>query len=495
MIARSDLGEAGFAHELFHKCHWDSADAALIPLCERQGHVATQALFLRGRIALRRERTEAAEAIARRLAARADDTAAGLALVLRAGCELRRGEVERARHTIASGRTSASPVIRGHLACEEALAHFIEPSRRPYIPSTESFAAFPNITARLLILQSWHKQQRGHWREQLGALDQALIVLKSASDPDRYLQAVALHAKAAVVRERPARASTASLAYDIENFPWTSDIEREQFYCFSNVGWLALLEGDAMRAYRFIRKAQRVATTSPAHLAVALSDSAAIADVVNDRTSASADREEALDLVTSIPDVALSDESSNVLVSLAEGFAPTHPVNATLLLNRFSSLAPRRSKMHPPVAGNALLEGMVAYARGLVARHDGSKQAAAHFEAAYRSFESAEYVWRAAIVARTLAQISNAPRWRAQYERLSASYPRSWFASSAQDTVILSVAQREVLKLLIIGNQIGDIARERGTSINTVRNQLAQIRRRYGVSSNARLLVKLREAS
>jgi len=483
MIVRSDheYREAAYARRLFLACQWESADAALVPLCNRTDPIGAEALFLRGRIALRRERLEPAVGFAQRLLSFPEVLAKGFGLIVLAGWQLRRGAVAEAQETIATGRVGASLRVRGHLACEEALAHLIDAKPRPYTLPAESFAEFPNIAARLSILQSWLEQQRGRWREQLRLLDQALITLYRAKEPDLYLSARALHAKTSIARERPTYLSLANLTYDIETFPWTPDLVREQFFCLRNAGWLGLLGGDAMIAYRLIRKAQRLAALAPQWLAIALADSAQIANVVNDRTSAHADRAEAFDIMTDVSDASLSDESSNALVYLAEGFAPSNPDIALQLLNRFAALAPNRAKMHVPTDGDPLVSGMIAHARGLMAGKGNTREAVRYLETAYRLFEGADYIWRAAIVARALAQQSNGARWKTQYERLSAQYPRSWFAYSPRDEIALSVAQREVLKLLIMGNQIGDIARERGTSVNTVRNQLAQIRRRYGV--------------
>jgi DNA-binding CsgD family transcriptional regulator len=51
----------------------------------------------------------------------------------------------------------------------------------------------------------------------------------------------------------------------------------------------------------------------------------------------------------------------------------------------------------------------------------------------------------------------------------------------------LSEAERAVLRLLLLDNGVGDIARARGTALSTVRNQIRSIHRKLGVSSQPEL--------
>jgi len=55
----------------------------------------------------------------------------------------------------------------------------------------------------------------------------------------------------------------------------------------------------------------------------------------------------------------------------------------------------------------------------------------------------------------------------------------------------LSVAEREILPLLLAGRSNLDIARQRGTSRRTVANQVASILRKLGVSSRVHLAAAL----
>jgi DNA-binding CsgD family transcriptional regulator len=56
---------------------------------------------------------------------------------------------------------------------------------------------------------------------------------------------------------------------------------------------------------------------------------------------------------------------------------------------------------------------------------------------------------------------------------------------------VLTKAEREVARMLVLGDTNAEIARRRGSSVHTVANQVASIFRKLGVSTRAELVARL----
>jgi DNA-binding CsgD family transcriptional regulator len=340
----------------------------------------------------------------------------------------------------------------------------------------------------------------------LGDQEQATMWFAAALDAsdgctqrDRYLEANCTQALAALALERFDRAAWAQVVRRRATFDWSADGLREHrfFIALRAAVYAYDVEGDPLQAAWEARCAEEWAPTD-AFAVQALCCRAQIARKARESVSQRNHVEAAYRLFAAIG-ISLGDgDAAMVPLVLAEELANAGRANdareMVALYRSRSSMSPLLSMAHDPrVAGfETLVEAQVLEAEGNV------REAVGAYRDAFRFFSGIRSLRRSLTAAVRLIRLAPEDETvREHVATIAAGIPKgSWIAPLAEGlrranaARSLSATQRAYLTLLCDGRSNPEIARLRGRSVNTVRNQVAVLFDIFGVQSRAELVAQ-----
>jgi DNA-binding NarL/FixJ family response regulator len=277
----------------------------------------------------------------------------------------------------------------------------------------------------------------------------------------------------------------------------------------SNDAWLYALDGDHALAFRTIRDAERIAeATSPAWHVWALATRATITAAFGELASARILADDAAALTLAVDWNKTRDEERTGLLRLAEAFAGVDASSARTALTRYEAIVTPMdaTRVLRDGARDPRLAGWHTYVRGLVLRNAGDVHAAADcLAAAADLFRLSGYHWREAqaLIELGLTTTSVQTHFRFALDEAAAivmqHFPRSFllrrfgpWARAFVDPLVgnITPAQRDILRQLLEGRTMRDIAAATGRSYKTIRTHVHALHQAFQTQREHQLLAE-----
>jgi len=271
----------------------------------------------------------------------------------------------------------------------------------------------------------------GKYSDFLAHARSALAILDKCPTPDVYQEAFALRNLSILARDFDIEADARLLMTRVPSLLWTDEICRVQFTTFEALGWCSALRGDSVAALRSFRRAESVASTDPERILIGV-DRALLAREFGHRPMAIEEVENALQLAEAFDWERAAGDSRDALLSLAQAAAGISPSRARAALDRYTSI---RNSIDSTFAARIEPRARAeeAYTHGLVLRAEGRDTASGErLEAAFETWKSIGYEWRAGRAALELAELNGADVFRLAVRRELFRRPNSVFSARAR---------------------------------------------------------------
>lgn len=502
------------AREAYLRGDFPACLALLDPLAGADG-LRPEALFLRARTLLRLERPgEAAGLLEPRLATFHHVDEACTARMLHGSAVARCDRIDRGLDLLASvahdaGVLGADRTVRSEIAYYQALACW---AKRDY-RSASRFAVEAEraradvVSVRATQLRGFIAFANTRYPEALDLFRRAhyAYALCKGRDIDLATQVLLqISALEQTLRSAAVPGShTSPGGRTIAGSAWGPAVTTPTrlLLCY-NDAWLYAHDGDDRRAFHKVREAEDLAET-PAWRVWALAGRAMIATVFNERAAGHEFAEQARELSTRVDWNATVHEERVGLLQLAEVYAYLAPELAAPVLATYDAVTARMASLDVlrDRERDPRLVAWDTYVRGLVLRGTGDSSAAATLlRKAADLFASCGYLWRMAHVLIELDGTEAPTRGTPYLETAAAiirdNFPRSFLAHRLgrwarvyfdPAAMALTPAQRDVLRHLLGGRSVRDIAARTNRSVATVAQHVKRIHQAFDTHSVGQL--------
>jgi DNA-binding CsgD family transcriptional regulator len=354
-----------------------------------------------------------------------------------------------------------------------------------------------------LILDGAISAAHGRFEQQAATLLKALRTVLANKRRDVLHWAHVTAQLSYLAREMPSPSLRSAVIENVDAVRWTADIADLHFKTLKAVGWRYALEGDYLAAFRYLKRASRVAP-SEAWQIMALCDRTHLAQSLGERRFTEQELDEVSEIAERVEWRAITGEERVALLLLAVLHAPTDGALALSYIARFQETGQRFDGLLSANDDRRVKALGFVYAR-LNYRDD----ALLFLKDAWTAFDAIGYDWRAARCAKEIAWLTRDEAWLARATDKIAPYSRSWIAAEIAETLtlirseattsagrqarsgrdaLLTPAQREVYRLLMDGIAVTEIARLSNRSEYTIRNHIKAIFKAFNVKSRAALM-------
>lgn len=356
-----------------------------------------------------------------------------------------------------------------------------------------------NERARARILLAWIAIRRHDLPKHVEQLLAALDELERAGEKrNGFYVARTLNTLSAVCREMPLPEIVARMRAVDANLVWTSGMQADRFHFLRSMAWIDALGGDHVAAFRQLKEASIIAPSDAARV-FSLADRAYLARCAGEAGFFADQLGEAHHAAQQVNWEETGGEERAALVVLAQLFSTVDAAEAIAYLERFRALQSNALRA-PAYAMDARVRAFADHSEGVARLHLGeSEQAEALLRESWSVFEEFSYVWRAALSALHLYEVTNDRKWLEMARKRIEPYPRSWIAGRVEKaeqppslTPRLTPSQRQVFDLMCEGTSTNDIAKQLQRSPYTVRNHISDILEAFGVRSRSELFALLR---
>jgi ATP/maltotriose-dependent transcriptional regulator MalT len=343
------------------------------------------------------------------------------------------------------------------------------------------------LRAKALALGAWIEGSRERYESQIEGLQKALDTLPPCED--LFTAAKILHALAAL----SCNLFRLELAVEVERranaIPWSEDMRAMQLEIMRSVAWNHALAGRFVPALRLLRRNENIADSAPSRV-VALLDRARICFGSGETLNYRAYLESADELATTCDWANTPGEERFSLLTLAALWAPSDPIHARGVLEKYRVLCGSTTKTSAWGNGDRRRMAAEHYSAGVVLRYlNQHAESVEHLQSAFKIYEGIGYYWRAALCAYHLdganpELLERATQWIEQY------FPHAWFAplfaglrTAEKDGALQSLgrSRRQILHFVIQGRAVKDIAEILNREEKTIRNHLSAIFKAFGV--------------
>ena len=475
------------------------------------------AFLLYVRVLLRTSPTEAIVLLARNLDVLAQPRHRNEAALLLATAQARVGDFKSAQAGFSRVREAlgaAAPIddsLNDELQYREAGTLWMQRKLPPAGSALASLLENPRskFYIEALILEGAISAARGRFEQQAATLLKALRTVLAAERPDVLHWAHVTAQLSYLTREMPSPSLRSAVMSNVDEIPWTADIADLHFTTLKAVGWRYALDGDYLTAFRYLKRASRVAPTE-AWQVMAMCDRANLAQSLGERRFTEQELDDVREIADRIEWRAVAGEERLALLLLAVLHASTDGALALSYIARFQEAGDRFDGLLS-ANDDRRVKASVDYSLGFVyARLNYREDALVCLQDAWNTFDDIGYDWRAARCAKEIATLTHDAAWLTRASQKIAAYPRSWIAaevvadsqmivnrtalaaspaaSGAGRDALLTPAQREVYRLLMDGVAVTDIAKSSSRSEFTIRNHVKAIFKTFNVNSRAALM-------
>lgn len=495
------------AAALWQQARWQAAEAALgeIPSAEMRG----EALLLRVRLLTLRDPAAAVARARALIAGRAPAHFRAEALVVLGNGLSQIGEYAEAEERFAQAEALAGgdPDLLAKVALYRAVALMLQ-SRieriEPLLPAIKR-ATGADLRAQGAAMHAVLLRHREQYRAQIPVLLEALLELRAAPAPNRWVLCSVLHMLAEIVVEFWEPTLATMVEERFAAIEWHAEIAVWHFFISRALSWWYALAGDSFNAFRYLKRAVELPVRD-ALVVLNHADRASLARGLGERIWAEQELAHADDLCRRVAwgtERDARDDASIALASLAELYARGDPTKASEYLARFAmfhqQLSSANTRRHDRID-----RAFVSGTKGVVHAAQGKlSEAVRSLEESYAIYDEIGFDWRAGKIAIELASVSGNRRYLDEARRKLARYERSWLASAYRDAaqhlgvadvlpgVRLTPAQWQVFHLLADGFSLAEVAAHLGRSLNTIRNHTSAIYAALGVHSQKELRARV----
>jgi DNA-binding CsgD family transcriptional regulator len=492
------------------------SDALL--LLREQARTASEpeSFLLYVRVLLRTNPAEAVASLARRGEAPATARTRQEAALLLASAQARVGDYKSAhlgfkRLYDALGGAEFDRRLFGELQYRHAAALWMERKLQAAETVLKPLVEEPGSSFHIeaLILDGAISAARGRFEQQAATLLKALRTVLATEPRDVLHWAHVTAQLSYLAREMPSPSLRTAVIENVDAVPWTTDIADLHFTTLKAVGWRYALDGDYLTAFRYLKRAGRVAP-SDAWRVMAMCDRAHLAQSLGERRFTEQELEDVSELAERVEWRAVAGEERVALLLLAVLNAPADGALALSYIARFQETGHRFDGLLS-ANDDRRLKALTDYSLGFVyARLNYRDDALLFLKDAWQTFGEIGYDWRAARCAKEIASLTHDDVWIARAAEKIGAYPRSWIAAEIDETAreikndagaasparrghserdaLLTPAQREVYRLLMDGVAVSEIARDSNRSEYTIRNHIKAIFKAFHVNSRAALM-------
>ncbi|MDQ2858100.1 MAG: hypothetical protein M3R53_05530 [Candidatus Eremiobacteraeota bacterium] len=322
---------------------------------------------------------------------------------------------------------SESSFDDGRAACRRALDVAKTPRE---FPGANGIVPLDHVVSRAQELLGVIDAAQGRYREQVPHARAALSTLQGCAIRDIFQEAFTIRNLAILARDFDLDDAT-TIVERVDALAWTEDISAVHFTTAEALGWCSALRGDPVAALRFFRTAGNAASTVPEQVYVGVARSV-ISRELNYRVMAAEELEHALRLAASFEWDEAAGDSRIALLFLAQAAAPIAPVGARQALDRYDNIGKRMDGRYAARV-EVRVRAEEAYTHGVILRAEGRLDASTHrLRAAFESWDTIGYEWRAARAALELAELGAGDVFRLAVHRELRRRPESVFASRAR---------------------------------------------------------------
>ncbi|HEY5425398.1 MAG TPA: LuxR C-terminal-related transcriptional regulator, partial [Candidatus Tumulicola sp.] len=363
--------------------------------------------------------------------------------------------------------------------------------------ATIKAAKNPDIRAQGASMHAVLLRHREQYRAQIPVLVQALLELRAAETPNRWVLCSILHMLAEIVFEFWEPTLATLVEEQFEAIEWHEEIAVWHFFISRALSWWYALAGDSFNAFRYLKRAVGLPVRDALQV-LNHADRAYLARGLGERIWAQQELSHADESSRGVAwdtERDARDDASIALASLAELYARVDTTKASEYLARFQMFHQRLSSANTR-RHDRIDQAFVCGAKGIVGAALGKlSEAVRSLQEAYEIYDEIGYDWRAGKVAIELASVSGNKRYLEDARKKLARYERSWLAQSYRDAAMhmgfadvlpgvrLTPAQWQVFHLLADGFSLGEVAAHLGRSLNTIRNHTSAIYAALGVHS------------
>lgn len=399
--------------------------------------------------------------------------------------------------TAASSAAGAHFAVRSEIALTSALAHYGD--RHLELAEAQLLDVYPGsdiIFARALELRGWIETARHRYADAVGFFRRALLHLDGCRQSDRFLAANCIYGLGMFAVEMMDRDGWDFATTRAARMTWDAGgLAVQRFRLKYLEASMCEYTGESFLAGWSAREAERIAPTPP----YALIARCRRAQLCRDRGETITQYEHVLVAQAMYDDLDLNSlvgEEALAPIQIARELAHAGDAHgAREAFCAFVRRAGRASRMLPSTddvrlrAIEYMLEGRICEAEANI------DSAVVAYDSAFHIFSGIGYTRRAVYAALRLAELTGERRFIAYVERETAGaaetfWPRRCLPRKNEDLVDpvfadLTPAEREILRLLCDGKTYAAIARERGRSLNTIRNSIHRIYAKFGVSGRS----------
>jgi len=319
-------------------------------------------------------------------------------------------------------------LLEGQAACERGLEIAFQPASGAKFDGN---VPLPHIVSRIEELLGLIAAAKGRYDAWLIHARSALRILDSCAIRDAWQEAFALRNLTMLARDFDVSADATIVAKRAPSFVWTPDICRVEFATLEALGWCAALRGNCVEALEHFRQADQSASASPERIIISV-DRALVARDAGHRAMLIEEISYATKLARAFDWESSAGDTRYALLTLAQVAAPIEVGNAREMLDRHTSIrnaidSTSLARIEPGTRAEE------AYTNGLVLRAEGRLAASAErFRAAFETWGTIGFEWRAARAALELTELDAGDVFRLAVRRELQQRPNSIFSMRAR---------------------------------------------------------------
>lgn len=358
---------------------------------------------------------------------------------------------------------------------------------RSHAPSNPSFAARFLFIDGLVVAA-----ERADYRTQASALVRAITLLLAEAPDEIHLLQSCAETLAYLVRDIPAMDGLTCIT-SVINSPVYSEFSEATLQCRRALAWNCAINGSYHAAFGHLHAIEGVVPRG-LHRAYVLLDRAAVSIFCGERIGAYSCFEAARGELSDIGWESIGRGHIGILPLAGQVAAELGDVHSA---SKFCELAERHKGdlvKHTTLAHGSRMTAMLAEARALTYAGTDSASSTSNAAAAYTTYMSIGYEWRAARMALLLHQLTRKETWRTCALGHLKHYPQSplhRLLSTNTSARTLTAQQQRVLDLVRKGYSTNRIATELNRSPDTVRIHLGRLHRHFGVKNRQQLLARV----
>lgn len=361
----------------------------------------------------------------------------------------------------------------------------------------------PQGKMNALLVRAWMHAGLERYDLQLADFAAALhIAGEYEGQCDAYTIGVILYGILRIAMETGNEAAMSAGKAAFDRMTWTPDLQTEHFQSVRALGFHAFLSGEAIRAQRYFKESQALATSQPWEVTAHL-DRAHVASINKNDLWAMEETLEAERLARDVAWVTTQGEERMALVTLGVLFAKIDMAKAQHYIALFNQMGTSNVAPSLALARDRRALALERFASGRVQQVLGNEELATTLlQEAYAIFDQVGYRYRAALTALALHELTGDAAWQRRSQENAAIYPRSPVNETIEnapdepaDEIFMSLtpSQKQVFAAICEGLSVAEMAERFNRSIFTINKHIQAVYNSYDVHSRNELRAEAKQ--